>query len=306
LVEKLFLVNLKQIFGSMKNVALSVALLILILNVLSGQEQLPAEKKVAYGTDGRIFINRDLGVYVWISNSPDENSKKVRLISDSSKKYSNPMYFDTEGLNTFRSPSCVDTTTKKMVFPEQDIIFEVYPDSKPPITKAKLHAKNSWQNNSNAFYPNPLKVVLAGNDILSGVDKTFFSINGSAFSVYSDTLKFTAEGETTLKYYSSDKTGNLEKIEQLKFNIDNTAPVSTADVSLGKTIKLTAADNLSGVKTIYYQINNSSVKVYTAPLSLKLLGKDGSLTYWSVDNVNNTESKKTISSKDFKASGTIQ
>jgi hypothetical protein len=209
------------------------------------------------------------------------------------------MYFDTEGLNTFRSPSCVDTTTKKMVFPEQDIIFEVYTDSKPPITKAKLHAKNSYQISSNTFYSNPLKIIVVGNDILSGVDKTFFSINGSAFSAYSDTLKFTTEGETTLKYYSCDKTGNLEKIEQLKFSIDNIAPVTTSDASSGKTIKLSAADNLSGVKTIFYQINNTAAKVYSAPLSVKLLGKDGTLTYWSVDNVNNSESKKTISSKDF-------
>lgn len=275
-------------------------ILFLILTIhLKAQEQIIADKKIAYGTDGRIFINKNLGVYLWISNSPDENSKKIRLVSDSTSKYTNPMYFDTEGYNTLRSPSEVDTITKRMVYPEQDIIFEVYSDSKPPVTKPKIYAKHSTVQNKINYYSGPVKIVLSGNDILSGVDKTYFSVSGNPFSVYSDTLKFNPEGEAILKFYSCDKTGNVENVEQLTFTIDNTAPVTKTDLTAKKLIKLEASDNLSGVNSIFYQINNGPVRSYTAPIQVKLLGKDGILTYWSVDWVNNSESKQTVNSKDI-------
>jgi hypothetical protein len=282
----------------MKISSLFVVLSLMVSVDMLAQQQLPAEKKIAYGNDGRIFINKELGVYLWISNSPDENSKKIRLVSDSSVKYSNPMYFDTQGFNTFRSPSCVDTTTKRMLYPEQEIIFEVYADSKPPVTKPKILYNNERNLNNKIFYSGQVKIVLSGNDILSGVDKTYYSISGNPFNIYSDTLKITTEGDNSLKFYSCDKTGNIENVEQLKFTIDNTAPVSILENAPDKTIKLTASDNLSGVKAIFYQINNGPVKTYTVPILSKLIGKEGILTFWSVDNVNNAENKKSISSKE--------
>ena len=70
-----------------------------------------------------------------IATKPDDRTNSVQLRSDSSKQYTNPMYFDAEGYNSIRSPWEVDNITKQLKFPKQDIVFEVYADSKPPVTK---------------------------------------------------------------------------------------------------------------------------------------------------------------------------
>lgn len=283
----------------MKNFQTVFFLIVIFSSLLNGQEQAPIEKKMAMGQDGRIFINKDLGVYLWLSTSSDENSKKIRLMSDSSDKYSNPMYFDTEGYNTIRTPSCVDTITKRTLYPEKDIIFEVYSDSKSPNTQCKIFAKNTTLVKAIPFYSGDAEIVLTSSDALSGVDKIYYSMASSPFTIYSDTIKIKTEGEVLLKYYSCDKVGNIENIKDLKFILDISAPETTCDYSLGKLIKLEATDKLSGVKTIFYQINNGPVKIYSAPIPVKLLGKDGELIYWSTDKVNNTENKKSINVTDI-------
>ncbi len=61
-------------------------------------------------------------------------------------------------------------------------------------------------------------------------------------------------------------------------------------------ITLTAVDGGSGVKNTYYKLDGGSQTTYTSPITAS---GDGSHTieYWSVDNVDNTE---THSSESFK------
>jgi hypothetical protein len=111
--------------------------LLLITSIpLFPQQTQPDEKKIYRSDDDRLYINKGLGIYLWISTSPDPESEKTRLTSDSSKQYSNPMYFDTEGYNSIRHKSAVDTLSQQQVFPLTDVIFEVYADGLPPVSKA--------------------------------------------------------------------------------------------------------------------------------------------------------------------------
>ena len=116
------------------------------------QEPLKHEKKVYVAPDGRIYINKSLPVYLRIATSPDENSKSYLLKSEVTTKYSNPMYFDVEGYNTFRSPSSVDTVTKQPVYPAQDIIFEVYADSKAPLTNVDFGGTKIFKKDNSQSY----------------------------------------------------------------------------------------------------------------------------------------------------------
>ncbi|MBN2484495.1 MAG: hypothetical protein JXB34_00840 [Bacteroidales bacterium] len=275
-----------------KTICLGIIFLAISM-VADCQQQLTAEKKIAYDKNGRIFINKELGAYLWISASPEDSSKKYRLVSDSSTKYVNPMYFDTEGYNTLRSPSCVDTVTKRMIHPEQDIIFEVYSDSRPPISRSRVIFSNHAIHKGKQVYTGDAKVYISATDEMSGVGQIYFSIDGKPYTAFSDTLKNFNEGGVALKYYSVDMVGNIEEIKEMLFYVDRTPPVTTADKSSGKSVKLNAADTLSGVKAVYYQLNNATVKAYTSPIKLKSSG-NGTLTYWSVDNVNNTEAKKSL------------
>ena len=112
----------------MKSSIACLFLMVLLFSTNIAQEPVKPAKK-AFQEEQKVFINKALGIYLWISTSPDPNSQKFRLFSDSSSKYSNPMYFDTEGFNSFRTPSAVDTSSKQIKLPLEDIIFDVYADA---------------------------------------------------------------------------------------------------------------------------------------------------------------------------------
>ena len=283
-----------------------IALLIasVLFSFCNAQEQLPTEKKVVFGQTEKMYINKDLGLYLWLSTSPDENAPKHRLLSDSTNKYSNPMFLDTEGYNTLRSPSAVDPVSRKTVFPMHDIIFEVYSDGKTPVTKHKLVSGKSIYRSGKLYYGNgKVAFSLSAKDIVSGISKTYFSINEKSYSEILDTIKIVSEGETTLKYYSTDKVGNREEPVVKKFVVDNSAPKTNYEiegiqnekyVSAKAVIKLNSVDNLVGVKTVYYKINNSTRQVYTRPVSVQKLGPGGTMSFYAIDYLNNTEEIQVI------------
>lgn len=287
----------------MKNIFFVVITILLSSLGSHAQEQLPAEQKVVFGQNGEMFINKDLGVYFWLSTSPDENAPKHRLQSDSSKKYSNPMYFDTEGYNTFRSPSCVDTVTKKTVLPERDVIFEVYADGLAPHSVYKLVSGKSITRSGKQFLGSNPVMKLSATDAVSGIEKTYYSINAKPYTEYKDSLKLDLEGETVLRFYSTDRVGNRERPAEKTFYVDNSAPTTSYEilgntnekfVSPNATIKLISSDKMAGVKAIYYQINNGTRQLYAAPIPVKLLADSGSMSFYAVDYLDNKEALQVI------------
>lgn len=278
---------------------------ILILQVY-GQEQLTHEKKIYVGPDQKVYINKNLPVYFKVSLSPDEKSPSYILPGKPTEKYANPMYFDTEGLNTLRSPSAVDPVTKQVIMPKRDILFGMFADGKPPITKLKLTHSSRHIKNKTTFYNKGITPEFESNDATSGVDATYVSVNASPYQEYSKVqLNFDQEKEYIIKYYSVDRVGNAEVPRSETFSIDNTAPITSFTIigqSKGKmlsskaSIALSSKDTLSGISRILYSINESDEKVYTAPIPLSVL-KDGKskIKYYAIDNVGNKEEVKVIS-----------
>lgn len=267
------------------------------------QEPLKHEKKMYISEDGKLFLNKSMPIYLWLSTSSDENAKKVRLKSEDSKKYTNPLYFDTEGINTVRTPSKVDTVTKIPVYPKEDIIFEVYVDGIPPRVTAKKTNSAIQQNGKTTYSNGNVNLLLKASDAVSGVDVICFSVNGEPFKPYSDTLKFSEEKEYIISYYAVDNVGNSSEIKKENFTIDNSSPRSEiileGDVYeniLSGNSKLTikATDNASGVSLIQYKIDNGKYVSYTYPISTKWISEgEHTITYYSEDLVKNKEPEQT-------------
>jgi hypothetical protein len=262
------------------------------------------EGRVHINNEGRMFIQKTLPVYLKIATSPDDNAKTYMLRSEVTKEYSNPMYFDTEGYNTIRSPWAVDTISKGVSYPMRDIIFEVYADGYPPLTKARFKGSSLFTKNGMKYYGGDLEIDIRAVDGLSGIDKTYYSINGENYKQYLQKIIIKKEGGYKLKYYSADNVGNAEQPKEDIFNIDFSPPVTQYEIK-GKLsenfvapdaeIILTGKDDISGVKSIYYQINNGSVLKYYKPIPVKVLGDEsGSLSFYAVDNLGNKEKKKVI------------
>ncbi len=279
----------------------------LFLTILTfAQQPLPVQKGWYINDKGRFFVNKHLGVYLWLSFSPDPNSPKHLLKSETCKN-TNPMYFDTDGYNSIRSPWEVDSNGR-YVMPRHDIVFEVYADGLPPIVSSTFYGAPKYIKAGTIYYGKGLKVKLTATDarpskgltkdVVSGVKAIYYSINGQNYQEYKNELVFDKEGSYTLKYYAVDNVGNVSNPVEKKFIVDLTPPEIAQNIegdavgtvySPRAKIVLTSTDNLSGVRHIYYSIDGKKPVIYTRPIPITALSTGvHTFEYWSVDNVDNT------------------
>jgi len=280
----------------------------IILNLLlfwvlgNSQTQIIPQKQIFKDTDGKIYVNKALPLYLKISESIEPGAERKVLISKTTPATTNPVYLANEGLNIFYSPWAVDTTTKKVVYPKQNVVFELYADSKPPITKI---ANNliSYEKSDTLYFGTNLKIWFNATDNISGIAKTYFSINKNPYEEYLyDTLTFEHGIFYSIKYYSTDKTGNYEPENLVNFTIDTTRPLTnlviignhSGDI-VGPNCKVTLKpqDAFSGTAKTYYYIDNQPKKIYTNPINVGNLSEGRHvLSYYTQDNVQNEENVK--------------
>src|SRR6056297_2016027 len=162
----------------MNKIRVSWLLIVLFLASFSlkSQEPLNHPKKFYVSEDGKMYVHKEMPLYFRVSSSPDENAPSHLLTpAEGSKKYANPMYLDTEGYNTFRSPSKVDTATKQVVYPLEDIIYEIYSDSRPPNTRFSLSNTKNYKKDDIFFFDQSAELTLEATDALSGVEAIYYS-----------------------------------------------------------------------------------------------------------------------------------
>ena len=169
--------------------------------------------------DGKLYYNRNMPVYFWISTTPNNNSGDVLMTSHQTKKYANPMNFDTEGYNTLQTAYAVDTTTKKTVYPPQHAIFKIYVDGYEPTVNARINGTRKYINGE-FYYKKGIKISFYAKDFTSGVENIYFAINNDEFQVYQEPVEISLSGSYTVKYYAIDNTGNQSKIKTLKFSVE--------------------------------------------------------------------------------------
>jgi hypothetical protein len=278
---------------------------LLISVFLKGQDQLKHERKIYVAPDGKMYINKSLPLYLRIAASPDENAETWLLHSEETSKYSNPMYLDTEGYNTFRSPSAVDTATKKVIYPLQDIIFEVYSDSRPPATSVDFGGAKTYSKGDKLYVNGMIDLTLKASDATSGVENIYYSIDKAPYTTYSAPLKLETEKEYVIKYYAVDNVGNVEQLHELIINIDKSNPKSGYEVSgdfyenviSGRSKIILKSDDAAGIGADYiiYKLDDGQEKKYLSPILASYIGQgDHRITFYAVDKVNNTEKENTF------------
>mgnify|MGYP001252783492 CR=1 FL=1 len=272
---------------------------------LVAQEKLAHHAKIFKTPEGKLFINKKLPMYLWLSTSADENSPKIRIESESNKRFSNPFYFDTEGYNTIRTPSQVDTATKQVIYPIQDIIFEVYSDSKSPVSKLTYEGAKIFHRDKKIYVGGSVTIKIASKDEMSGVDKTYISINKEPYREYSTEVKLTEEKEYFIQFYSVDNVGNVEKTETETIVVDLSKPKTTLNVKKDKfenivsgntELEIEVLESGSGIDKIMYIIDNQPERVYPASIPTSRFSEgEHTIKYWAVDKVGNSEEKNTFS-----------
>ncbi len=144
----------------------------------------------------------------------------------------------------------------------------------------------SWQTSG-------VSVSLVASDAVSGATGTYYRLNGGAPLLYALPIAISAEGSTTVTYWTVDAAGNAEQTKTALIRIDTTAPDTSATamtewLSCDATVTLTANDALSGVAATRYSVNGGDSADYWAPL---VVSEEGTTTvaYASTDAAGNAE-----------------
>ncbi|AST93337.1 hypothetical protein BC6307_19750 [Sutcliffiella cohnii] len=143
-----------------------------------------------------------------------------------------------------------------------------------------------------AWLAEAFTLQLAATDNLSGVMKTYVSVNGSNYEENTN-ITFEEEGLYEVSYYSVDQAGNVEAEQTEYVKIDKTAPAVSWDYedeyALGTELTLTydAFDALSGIQseTLLFngkQYNNGDVVALDQPgkytLKFEVVDNAGNVT----------------------------
>ncbi|MGJ7921964.1 OmpL47-type beta-barrel domain-containing protein [Neobacillus sp. LXY-4] len=163
-------------------------------------------------------------------------------------------------------------------------------DVTAPVTVAEPTL--DWSNSDVA-------VTLNATDDLSGVKSTFYAVDNGEF-VEGTELLISEAGIHTVSFYSVDNAGNVEGVNTVQVKIDKEAPITTIDTAdywynTNVNVKLTAVDQLSGVKATYYSVDGGEF-VKGTDFALNEEGVH-TIQFYSIDNAGNFEEAKTVEVK---------
>jgi hypothetical protein len=181
----------------------------------------------------------------------------------------------------------------------------------------------------NSAFPNPLAVTVTANDPTEPVDGGSISyavtpvagaaaaLSASTATIASAQASVTATANGTTGSYTV--TAGASGAAPVSFNLtnltpDTTPPVTTATATLpanspytfgtwtnqSVTVTMSASDTTaatndeeSGIAATYDTLDGGTQQTYTDAITISTDG-DHTLTFWSIDNVNNTETAQTV------------
>ncbi|WP_158560401.1 Ig-like domain-containing protein [Paenibacillus contaminans] len=149
-------------------------------------------------------------------------------------------------------------------------------DQTPPVTDAQVDGIENG-----GWYTNGATLMLSAADIVSGVDRTEYSLdNGSSWNVYSSPITFDQDGSYTISYRSKDRAGNVETERTIAFRIDMTAPTASVAYSVTTPTNRPVVATITPSEPVTIT-NNGGSNSYT-------FLANGSFTFTFVDEAGNT------------------
>lgn len=151
------------------------------------------------------------------------------------------------------------------------------------------------------WLPKPVTVTLVATDgpAGSGVAATRYRLNGGPTVDYTHPLAVTAEGTTTLQYWSVDRAGNEEIPKTASIRIDTVRPSVSVEATSAYEdvgiVRVTGADDRSGVASISWRVDQGSIESTAKALVQVRVSRAGTHTVecWATDFAGN--SSKTTS-----------
>lgn len=101
-----------------------------------------------------------------------------------------------------------------------DIIL--FDDTMPPFTMCTLNPPEP--DEENGWYVNDVTITLEATDDMSGVNTTYYRVNGGEWETYIEPFVLSEDGMHSIEYYSVDNAGNVEDVKSVELKIDQTKP----------------------------------------------------------------------------------
>lgn len=113
---------------------------------------------------------------------------------------------------------------------------------------------------NNGWYINDVIITLNALDNQSGVNHTFYTLNNDSWNEYSLPVVLSIDGHYSIRYYSIDKTGNVESIKgPFLFMIDQSSPsisLTKQQINLFEVKFIADVNDLtSGVDYVFFLID---------------------------------------------------
>lgn len=247
----------------------------------------------AFQSEGNIYYGQGLSIS---ASSKDELSGVSQIYyalnGNAYTDYSNPLNYTSDGDYSFQFYA-VDNVGNA----ETPQGFDFTLDLTSPTTRYTVTGDKIQEILS------PRTVIqLEGEDGSSGMENIYFKIDSGNVSRFNESVQLTdlAEGDHTLTYYSIDNVGNKESDRTYDFYMDRTSPEVVASVvgdqyqnrgrvfiSVRTKVKLVASDNKSGIKKVWYKIDDGPEIPYREPFELPKSKGKHIIEYYATDKVNN-------------------
>lgn len=169
--------------------------------------------------------------------------------------YAAPFSISSEGVHTVEYWS-VDVADNAETHQTKTVRI----DSTAPVTQAAV----SGTSGTNGWYRSAAQVSLSASDSLSGVNNSYYRIDGGATQTYAGAFTVSTNGLHTIEYWSVDNAGSVEATRSLSIKIDTVAPVVTATANpptankgphtVTVTISGSVTDATSGAGTASYSV----------------------------------------------------
>ncbi|MDQ1732183.1 MAG: large repetitive protein [Pseudonocardiales bacterium] len=154
-----------------------------------------------------------------------------------------------------------------------------------PAVKIDRTAPNTTVTAPPAWNKSDVTLTLVPNDGLSGVDKTFYQLDGGAQTV-GTSVPVTAQGNHTLKFWSTDLAGNTEVAHTVSFGIDKTSP--TIGHTQNPAANTDGWNNTNVVVTFSCSDALSGIASCTGPQTVSTEGSAQTVTGTATDVAGNT------------------
>jgi len=163
-------------------------------------------------------------------------------------------------------------------------------DTTPPVTTISFDP--SMPNGCNGWYVSNVTVILNATDNESGVNITFYRVNGGEWDIYENSFFLNASNYYEIDFYSIDNEGNVENVTSANCKVDVVPPVthvSTINYSVYIQVSFWATDDMSGVNHTFFQVDGSGWQAYTGPIFIITTAGSHTIRFYSTDHAGNEE-----------------